>query len=64
MQFFGTRQRDLVNSVFRCKRAARREKAALLGQAQKLLDERRTERLQGKKLPETLRAILSALDPD
>jgi integrase len=34
----------------------RREKAGLLGHAQKLLDKRRTERLQGKKLPETLRA--------
>ena len=34
----------------------RREKAGLYSSAEKLLDKRHTEALQGKKLPETLRA--------
>jgi len=34
----------------------RREKAGLYSSAEKLLDKRHTETLQGKKLPETLRA--------
>lgn len=34
----------------------RREKAGLCSSAEKLLDKRHTETLQGKKLPETLRA--------